>query len=240
MEDMMDRARTRQRRRRGKLLMKGDPSEPIELHQGMRLVHSNEHALSGNLDVDDTVAIGRQLCVGKVCISDADLQKVQLLEESSSKSKSSSKVSPTTLRMAGARSEFNKMRDPTVFADDRTGMNWIRGDTQLVGALRVDGPTYLAQKVPVTDATTFTHVVVGDTDSSHLRMGRHSEYSFLQASGPHAKSEKTLMLNPLGGQVCAAGVCFTKAEWQRLKQLTSSSSPKVVDERRRGLRGQTR
>jgi hypothetical protein len=66
-------------------------------------------------------------------------------------------------------------------------------------------------------------IVIGKTNESNLRLGRHGDYSWIQS---HAG--KPLKINPLGNDICLQDVCFNKDDLKNIKSSYGSKGSILV------------
>ena len=92
---------------------------------------------------------------------------------------------------------------------------WAEGGLNVYGGSNLSGIVRAATNVPVTDANG-EQLVIGNTNQSNLRLGRHTDYSWIQSHGG-----KPLKINPLGNPVCIGNTCITE---DLLKKMILSSS----------------
>ncbi len=71
---------------------------------------------------------------------------------------------------------------------------------------------------PITDANG-EQLTIGNTSESHLRLGRHTDYSWIQSHGG-----KPLKINPLGNDICLQDVCLNSTDIKNLKNGSTSST----------------
>jgi hypothetical protein len=106
--------------------------------------------------------------------------------------------------------------------------NYIRGDTEIRGDTNNLGVLRVGTNVPVTDANG-EQFVIGNTNESNLRLGRHTDYSWIQSHG-----SKPLKINPLGNDVCIQDICFDKSEIKNLKPGSSNGLVYMIGYRNDG------
>ena len=72
-------------------------------------------------------------------------------------------------------------------------------------------------------------IVIGKTNESNLRLGRHGDYSWIQS---HAG--KPLKINPLGNDICLQDVCFNKDDLKNLKPGSGTGTVFMIGYRNDG------
>ena len=96
------------------------------------------------------------------------------------------------------------------------GSSLLNGTVAANNGLNVYGKHYISGGT-FSDAAG-QQLVIGNTNESNLRLGRNSNYSWIQSHG-----SKPLLINPLGNNVCINNVC-TSNNGVLLARLTNSKS----------------
>ena len=122
----------------------------------------------------------------------------------------------SNLNLKGGVSRHNPDKSGTHFPFSGDQKNYIRGDTEIRGDTNNVGILRVATNGGASDANG-EQLVIGNTNESNLRLGRHSDYSWIQSHG-----SKPLKINPLGNDVCIQDVCLNNNDIKNLKLGSNS------------------
>lgn len=100
-----------------------------------------------------------------------------------------------TANFRGGVSNMNPNKWWTHFPWHGDNKNYIRGDTEIRGHTNQMGTLRVSTNHGPADANS-EQLVIGNTNESNLRLGRHKDYSWIQSHG-----SKPLLVNPLGNEL---------------------------------------
>ena len=122
----------------------------------------------------------------------------------------------------GGTSQHNPHSWGTHFPWAGDNRNYIRGDTEIRGNTNQMGSLSVATNQSPGDANS-VQFVIGNTNESNLRLGRHRDYSWIQSHG-----SKPLLINPLGNplevrdikvnsKLCINNTCITEQDLKNIQ-----------------------